>query len=411
MAADAASGLLDSKEIPPDAVQALLELGLRHRQQGRFQDAAGCFARGLSLRPDNPELHHAFGIALDDLSRPAAAEACFRRALRLRPNFAEALNNLGHVLRKQNRLAEAEDCHCRALAIKPDFPDALLHLGVTLREQGRLTEAAACHRRVTAVRPDGADAWWHLGGILREQGRLAEAAACQQRVLALIPDHAGAYLQLAYILLSSGDIAAGSAAFECRWGKGQNRRYPVQDRPLWNGRPIPGQTLLLWGELGFGDVIQFVRYARRVRAIAGRLVLHCHPSLVALLSTASGIDEIVPTGMPLPAFDAFIPIASLMRVLGTTLDTIPAEIPYLAADADRMAALAPRLVGGGVKVGIAWAGNPRHGNDRRRSLPLAALAPLLDMPNIRFFSLQASAFTGQPDARAADIQGSRQVSR
>jgi len=298
------------------------------------------------------------------------------------------------------------------LAVTDGHGDSgVVQLTVDINEQSQtITEAAEVLRGAVAARPHLSEAWWHLGGVLREQCRFAEAAECQQRVLALDPDHVGAHLQLAYILLTLGDLPAGSVAHEYRWGKGHNRRYPIEGKKLWNGEALPGGTLLLWGELGFGDVVQFVRFAKLARRRVGRVLLHCHPALAVAMATAQGLDAVIPIGAPLPEFDAFLPVCSLMRVFGTTLDTIPDDVPYLAVNRDRAAPLAPMLAGDGLKLGLVWAGNPRHGNDRRRSLPLAALAPILDMPGIRFFSLQTAAFTGEPDRRGAELRASRWAS-
>jgi tetratricopeptide (TPR) repeat protein len=403
---DAAACLKRKLDRRPDDIQTLLELARIYQRQGQFEEAAACLARALARRPNDAAIHNDLGDALSRLSRHEEAEICFRRALAAREDFVEALNNLGHAARMQGRLAEAVVWHRRAIARDPNFAEAQFHLGVTMREQGRLAEAVACHRRALALTPDFANAWVHLGAVLREGGHFAEAAACQRRALALAPGNLDAQLNLAFIHLTLGDLPAGSIAYECRFGTGTNRRYPVEGRPMWDRRPLPNRTLLLFGELGFGDAIQFVRYATMARALAGRVVLRCHPALQHLLATAPGIDEVSPITSPMPDCDAFIPLLSLMRLHGTTLENIPAPVPYLAADPARLAPLAPRLAGHDLKVGIVWAGNPGQGNDRRRSLPLAALSPLFEVRGVKFFSLQMSAFIGRPSARAAELRAS-----
>ena len=409
---DDAVALLERKlEHQPVDVQTLLDLAGLYQRQGRFEKTAACLARALVQRPNSAAIHNDLGVALSRLSRHKEAEICFQHALTTRANFAETLDNIKHVARMQGALGESVDWHRQALALSPNFAEAHFHLGVTHREQNQLAEAVTCFRRALALKPDYVDALVHLGAVLREGGHFAKAAACQRCALALAPDNLDAQLNLAFIQLTLGDFRAGSVAYECRFGTGANRRYPIEGKPMWDGRAMPSRTLLLSGELRFGDAIQFIRYARLARPLAGRIVLRCHPALQRLLATAPGIDDVSPITAPMPDFDAFIPLLSLMRLHGTTLATIPAHVPYLAADPARISTLAPRFAGNALKVGIVWAGNPGQGNDRRRSLPLAALAPLFDVPDVKFFSLQMNAFTGRPSTRAAELQTSPLASK
>jgi hypothetical protein len=211
------------------------------------------------------------------------------------------------------------------------------------------------------------------------------------------PDFVAGHMNLALALLTRGDLHEGLEEYEWRWRGYQGARLPDLGQPLWDGTPLgDDRTLLLWAEQGLGDTIQFVRYAPLLRRFAGRIVLSCQPSLTQVMASAAGRDAVVPAGGALPPFDAFVPLMSLMHRLGTRLETIPAAVPYLGADAGRVAALAPRFRGAGFKVGLVWSGNPKHGNDRHRSVPLALLRPLLTVPGARLFSLQVG-------ARAEDI--------
>ena len=397
-------------------------LGSALRKLKRADDAIACFVRAIALAPHEPRFHYALGVELSELLRLKEAEACFRRALAAKPDLVEASIHLGHVLRSQDRLEEAISCFSdattrspnradvhnalgavlidlrrygeaeislrRSLDISADYPEALTNLGVALAARDQFAEAQALHRRALAINGELANGWLNLGLVLHETGRLAEGVECYRRAIALAPDHANARLCLGITLLAQGDIVAGSSAYEARWGLGGKHKYPVTDRPLWDGTPMPGKTLLLVGEQGRGDTIQFARYAKLVRPRVGRLVLRCRPALRGLLATLPAIDAVVSEDEPIPPSDAFLPIMSLMHVLGTTLDTIPAEVPYLRADPARIHRFATRLLGAGLKVGIVWAGIAGHTNDRHRSIPLATLAPILDVPSVRFVSLQ-----------------------
>jgi Flp pilus assembly protein TadD len=398
----------------------------------RADEALACFARAIALAPHEPRFHYALGVELSELSRLSEAEACFRRALAAQPDFVDASVHLGYVLRSQDRFEEAASCflsattQCpdradaynalgavlidlrryaeaelairRALDISRDYPQALTNLGVALAARDQFEEAEALHRRALA-HGEFADAWLNLGLVLHETGRLSEAVACYRRAIAIAPDHSNAHLCLSITLLTQGDIPAGSAAYEARWGARAKCKYPLADRPLWDGTPMPGKTLLLVGEQGRGDAIQFARYAKLVRPRVGRLLLRCRPALRDLLATQPNFDAVVSEDEPIPQSDAFLPIMSLMHVLGTTLDTIPAEVPYLHADPMRVRRFAARLTGDHLKIGIVWAGIAGHTNDRHRSMSLATLTPLLDVSGAHFVSLQVA-------PRAAELRES-----
>jgi hypothetical protein len=191
------------------------------------------------------------------------------------------------------------------------------------------------------------------------------------------------------LLLSQERFPEGWAEYEWRW-QVQSQPRPAFDRPAWDGAPLPGGTLLLYAEQGVGDTLQFVRYAALAKQRADAVILGCPPALIPLLSRCPGIDRLVATDAPLPPFDAQAPLASLPGLLGTTAETIPAPVPYLTADPERVRRWQEELAGlEGFKIGIAWQGNPGMGAyDRRRSFPLAALAPLARLPGVRLVVLQ-----------------------
>src|SRR5262249_25172343 len=178
------------------------------------------------------------------------------------------------------------------------------------------------------------------------------------------------------------------AEYEWRFQSGK-QLLPAMDVPRWEGQPLPDMTILLGAEQGFGDTIQFIRYAPLVRAHCARVVLQCPGALVRLMATATGVDEVTEAVEPPPGVAAHVPLMSLMRLFATRLETIPADVPYLAADPGRIARFQERIApAAGLKVGLAWAGSPRHKNNRNRSLTLDALAPLLGVEGVTFFSLQ-----------------------
>src|SRR5262249_13511851 len=233
------------------------------------------------------------------------------------------------------------------------------------------------------------------GAVFAQLGRLDEALACYEEALRVRPDLADAHLNRALAWLLLGDYGRGWPEYEWRW-KCKGHTPPPYREPRWDGSPLGGRTVLLHPEQGLGDTIQFVRYAPLVRARGGRVVLLCQKPLRRLLAGCPGVDELVAQGEELPAFDVHAPLMSLPALLGTTLRTVPADVPYLAADPDLVGRWRRELARlPGVKVGIAWQGNPDYPWDRHRSVPLREFAPLARVPGVCLVGLQKGPGTEQ----------------
>src|SRR5208283_4054085 len=315
----------------------------------------------------------------------------------------EAHHNRAVALRAIGRLDDAVAAWRTAVALRPDYADAHQDLGYALYLLGRLDEATESLRTAVALRPDSADAHNDLGNLLSKQGDWDAAIASHRRAIALRPDYAEAHTDLALALLARGDLPAGWAEFEWRWRTEKlraGRRAFAQ--PQWRGDAAEGRTLLIHAEQGFGDTLQFCRYAPLAAARGLRVILGVPQPLVRLLGTLAGVDQVCADTAGLPEFDLHSPMLSLPLAFRTTLATIPADVPYLHADPAQAAAWAARIAaaaqpchnGPGLRVGIVWAGNARLHQptasliDRRRSIDPQLLAPLADIPGIRFFSLQ-----------------------
>jgi tetratricopeptide (TPR) repeat protein len=386
------------REAPPTRPELLNNLGIQFRRFGQGDEAIACYHHALEIRPTYPLALNNLGLALQDAGKLDEAVAAHERAVAADPRYAHGHNNLGVALDKAGRHEAAIAHYRRAIEIRPDYADALSNIANALRADGKLDEAVAYHRRALAQQPDHPEVLNNLGHALRSRGDLDEARVCFEHALAVSPDFVSAHVNLGLTLMTGGDLPRGSAEYEWRWRGFRDVRLPDFKAPFWDGAVLgDDKTLLLWPEQGFGDIIQFIRFAPLLRRFAGRLVLLCPAPLAPLMRNARGIDQVVAAGEPLPAFDAYVPLLSLVQRLGTSLDTIPADIPYLATDPARLAETAPLLGGTGFKVGLVWSGNPKHGNDRHRSLALSALAPLLEVPGTRFFSLQVG-------PRAEDIR-------
>ena len=281
------------------------------------------------------------------------------------------------------------------MQLKPDFAQACNNLGNVFSRQDNLDEAMTWYREALRFNPDYAGAHYNLGNCLTQQEKLEEALACYGRASAAqVPLCAGA-LEPFLGVVAARRFSTGLAGIRMALDQaGVVRRQFAQ--PRWDGSPLQGRTILLYAEQGLGDTIHFIRYLALVKKQGGTVILECQPQLVRLLAGAPGIDRLIPAGCPLPAFDVHAPLLSLPGIFHTALDTVPATVPYLNADADLVEYWRRELEPvGRFKIGIAWQGQPTFRFDRQRSIPLTHFAPLAQVPGVQLIALQKGPGTDQ----------------
>lgn len=372
----------------PASAEAHANLAAVLQAQGRYRAAEAAAREALARRPDYAEAHNNLGNALERLERFEQAEASYRRALELRPDFALACHNLANVLERRRKWPEAETYFRRALELLPEFAEAYNNLGALLQQQGRWEEALECYGEALRLRPAMAEAHNGLGVALQWDNRDAEALVCYERALAINPGLPEAHYNRATLRLRRGQFRLGWEEYEWR-----RRLSDVAWRhfrqPPWDGSPLEGRTILLHAEMGYGDTVQFARYAPLVAGRGGRVVLECQARLVPLMESLARVERVIPRGAPLPEFDVHAPLLSLPRLFQTDLDSIPSRVPYLGVAQERMDCWRERIgPGPGLKVGLVWAGHPDSKTGLKRFLPLAAFAPLGAINHVRWFSLQ-----------------------
>lgn len=458
---DTAIVLLEqATKLAPDYAAPFVNLGNALQLAGRAEDAVDAFEKAMALEPGGPEAANNLASALNDLGRHEEAVRACQSALKLKPGFAEAHNNMGNALAAQGKHEEAEESYEKALEISPTNATALFNLGNALTGQGRTEDALEQYRMAVALDNANAekhynyantaleldqyeqaaesfqnaididenylDAHCNLGSALQSMGRLDDAIASFRRALEMAsgkaanddpnPGAADLHWNLALALLQNGDFDEGWAEYEWRW---QNPSFTTPQKnvpqPLWDGGDLTGKTILLHAEQGLGDTLQFIRYAPLVAAKGGRVVVECRGPLVRLLKETPGVDQVVEQAADkgqvqvagdvfgqeaaLPAFDYHAPLMSLPHLFKTTLESIPADGPYLAPPAE--AAVDSRIhEGGGLKVGFAWAGSPTRAKDHARSIDPRRFEALFDVPGVRFFSLQVGGGMGGFDKLA-----------
>lgn len=361
-------------------------LGNAAFNQGKLEEAETYYKQGLSLSPNDAITYYYLAIVLHQQDKLEDAIACYRQFLSVNPNSSEALNNLGNAFQRQGNFEEAIACYQKSLTL--DANDALTYnnLGSAFKAIGKLEEALTCFQQGLILEPNNAEAHNNIALFYEEQRQYEKAISYYDRTIEIEPDYVNARWNRSLMLLRSGNFQSGFVEYEWRWRREQTppRSLP---KPVWDGSNLEGKTILLQAEQGMGDMIQFIRYVPLLVQRGGRVIVECHPPLVRLLAGVAGVEKVLAIGETLPEFDVYIPLLSLPRIFGTTLETIPVSVPYIYP-VESVSFKLDRSDKSRLKVGLVWAGNPAHQDDRKRSCSLSHFLPLLNIPDVAFYSLQ-----------------------
>jgi tetratricopeptide (TPR) repeat protein len=372
----------------PDNAGLLRNLGAALHQQGKLDDAIAHYRRATVLAPNDNDALRFLGIALHEAGQLEEAATIYRQTAH-DPGDHVILSNLAACLCDLGQYDEAMATSELALAVKADYAPAHTNRGIILEMRGDLDGAIAAHRRAIAIDPAYAKGHANLAVALRSAGELDEALAASHRAVELNPEQPLARYNHAHALLMNGYFKEGFEEF--RWGrkcKSWAHHYPDFSQPEWEGEEFVGRTLLVFSDYGMGDALQLVRYMPMVVARGGTVVLQVQPSLVPLLKGLPGVT-VIARGEALPPFDLQLPMMGLPHVFGTTLETVPAAIPYLQAEPAIVSRWQRALRGEKkLKVGVVWAGNALHKGDKQRSIAADAVLPRLVMPGVQLYSLQ-----------------------
>ncbi len=364
----------------------LAEAGHAFARDKKWVEAIAAFERALTLDPEAGLVYGALGYCYEKAGRLAEAVEVYRRSAALLPDSLAVLFNLGNTLRLLDRMDEALAAYQGALKLDPRHVTSWNNLGLSLHGLGRHEEAIECYGRALEIRPEYAEAVNNLGSAYLAKNDVGSALEAYAAALLLDPGQTKVRFNEGVARLMAGDFEGGWAGYEFR------TRPPWLDGltgPAWDGEAtLEGRTILLPYEQGFGDTVQFVRYAPLVAALGAEVHLQVQPSMKRLLSRVGGVASVVAAGEPLPQHDTHCTLMSLPHALGTTLSTVPAKVPYLCAPPELVAPWAERLSGARPVVGLAWSGNPGHHLDRNRSIPLESLMRALGNVSARFVSLQ-----------------------
>jgi Tfp pilus assembly protein PilF len=372
----------------PKSSRSFLHRGLTLYRSGDAAGAAHAYRRHIAAHPEDKAGHYHLGLALEASRQQEAALQCYARAVEIDPYYAEALNNLGIGFHAQGNLDAARLCYARALAARPEYTDAEYNYATAESNAGNYQAALMHFSRVLERDPRRVDAWANLANVFLALREPEEAQKACRIALAQDPDFTEAQWNDSIATLTLGQLPQGWSGFD--------RRGPLRHTalPRWNREPLDGKHLLIHAEQGLGDTIQFARYCSQVKA--DHITLECHPQLIPLFRDITGVGTLIPFGDAPGTTDFQIPLMSLPGLLETTCDTVPGPIPYLQPDAELVAQWKTRLLAPvhSLKVGIVWSGNPKHRNDRNRSMDASVLAPLAGMPHVSFYCLQQKPHSG-----------------
>lgn len=365
-----------------DPRQQALKRAFDAHNAGRHGEAEALCRSLVQAGLADPQLFFLLGMVLHKTGRAIEAAQWLERAALAQPDSARIFSGLGCVRQKLGDPIRAAKNFSRAAELEPQQANYFYSLGNVVYQLGELEPAAAAFQRAVALNPRDAESWNNLGKCLKELNRVDESIVAYDQALALNPGYLLALQGRSISLLTAGRLAEGLRDYELRWLTLKPRQF---SQPRWAGQKIPGQTLFLHAEQGFGDGIQSARYARLARERCGRVILECRPELKTLFADSGVADEVIAFGEKTPPCDFYTSVISLPGLLGITLENIPGHAPYLKAPPPREL---PPPPAGNFRVGLAWAGSPTHKDDAARSLKLEMLAPVLAVPGVTFYSLQ-----------------------
>ncbi len=383
-----------------DQAKTAFSKGLAAHRDGHLEEAAKLYRRALRSAPRHAAAHSNLGAVLSELGEREAGLEHLARAVEIDPRDAVSRFNLGHGLLAANRPGEAISHLQTARTLDPENIQIVLKLGNALNAARRYKEAETVFRSLSTDPSARGEAIFGLGLALKNQGRVDEALTCNREAVERFPDSPAAHFNYGTTLLLNGQFEEGWRHFAWRMRSAAlaptlGRRHMTA--PEWRGEPLEGKRILIHGEQGYGDNIQFVRYLAALKARGGFVIFVCKRELRRLFESLAEIDLLVtpePDGaaemvrLDDVPHDFQSPLLDLPHAFKTTLDTIPAAVPYLTAPSSAVREWKRRIADGAAKVGLVWGGNPIHPNEHTRSIAFETIAPLLDLMDIGFFSLQ-----------------------
>lgn len=419
----------------PGWADPLVNLGAALRSQGRKPERLDVLQRAVDIAPDNADALNNYGNALRDAGRLDEAIEAYRRGLVGKPRAPDLHENLATALLEKKEFAQAIELLGNAVKLAPDRASAWHFLAAALFSAEKWEAAIVAYGRAVALKRDNAEAWFGLGVALETTNRFDEALRALGRALVLNPNHGKALRHYSQVLVSLGDLAGGLSlideavakggsgndaelvrarasllardftigwpAYEARWSRVTDQKPPEFPFPRWQGEDLNGKTIVVWAEQGVGDVVNFSRVLPRLAARGARVAFVCAPEIAPVIEAGMrGVAKVMAAPAKIGRADFHVPLLSVPGLLGPPWEPGPHEVPYLKVPAGRKLPEALAQAPAGIKIGFTWAGNPKHGNDKRRSVRLERFLPPMDIPGLQWFSPQVG---DAPRAQIAEL--------
>ena len=396
--------------------------------ENNLSQAEEKYSQAIELRPDFYQAYFNRGILLWKQNKLKQAEKNFRKACKIAPYYHRARLLLGDTLKKQNKIKESIREYRNIIADKPDYFDAYVHLGRILSDQHQFDAALRLFEHALELRPENrpcrldyantlnmvnrteqalenykiietktdTNVLHNIAYTLKKLGKTEEALPYYYKVIDLKPSHAEARFGLGCTQIMLEDFINGFAGYEWRWNR-TRKPFPVPEGlPKWDGiSDLHGKTILLQAEQGLGDTFQFIRYARKLKALGAYVIFASQNPLIQILSDCDYLDEVVSIHLTPPPCDLYVSLMSLPHILKTEIETIPVDIPYLFADEHLVQHWKQELSGDHTfKIGICWQGNPNYSTPflrsavANKSIQLKQFEIINNIPGVSLYCLQ-----------------------
>ncbi len=377
-------------KLRPNYLEAHHNLAIALRSDKQVESSLISALLASNIAPNHPIVQFSLGVSLEKMGKITDAIGAYQKSIELRPDYVAALSNLGRLLELKGKTLEAIKILEQALIIMPGSIEAIINLSNSYLSAGKPKETTYLLQSLIKGDTEGSDtslslAFNSLAVAAHILGNKNKAIRYFKKSIKKMPNFAEAHENLAQTLLFQGKYKQAWVEYEWRWLNQSNQQSKQKFGGIpWNGEKLSNKTLLVRAEQGFGDIIQFVRFLPMIVMEKGSLILACHHTLVDLLSTLPSVDRVIDINEKLPPYNRQVDLLSLPRILNITESSIPSS-PYLSFDSSITVDDTNKI-----KIGLTWAGTDRHQSDpyRNRSCPVATFKPLLNLSEIKLFSLQ-----------------------
>jgi tetratricopeptide (TPR) repeat protein len=372
----------------PDNIDVLHMLGVIYSQFGNYDLAIKNIRKVLQLNPNNAQAYYNLGNIFRNKGRFDDAVSAYQKALKIDPNFTSAYYNLGIIWEEKREFDKAIECYQETLQLNPDMASAYCNLGNIFQKMFQYDRAIPYYEKALKINPRLIEAYMNIGNILQWKGQIDDAISCYRKSIEMDEKHADSHWNLGHALITKGDFKEGWKECEV-WWQLEGRHHCGISKPMWDGSDIAGLTVLLKFFGGFGDTIQFCRYAPMMAQHGAKVIIECQKGLTSLLKSLEGVCEVIEEGDKIPEFDIFCPLMRLPIIFDTTPETIPSTVPYLSADPELVKNWRNKVQNDNsrLKVGLVWNAGPGF-IAQIKSFPLRTYEPLFHLKDVTFYSIQ-----------------------